>query len=74
MDCGVSAAKDAMGKVSDDRPRRPPLFNATLVSPKLPSGHLTLTELQWPLRRAPVPAPTDMLHSSAPKAFGARIG
>jgi hypothetical protein len=26
---------------------------------RLPAGRLTLTELQWPLRRAPAPAPND---------------
>jgi len=35
-------------------PLTPPKF-----APPLPAGRLTLTELQWPLRRVPAPAPTD---------------
>jgi hypothetical protein len=48
-------------------PVTPPKF-----APPLPARRLTLAELQWPLRRAPVPVPTDMLHSSSIRAHPKR--
>jgi hypothetical protein len=50
----------ALGTV-DEPLADPRLFPVTppKFAPPLPAGRLTPTELQWPLRRVPAPAPTD---------------